>query len=90
MQRCRVTRTEALFVGGRSGVGKTTVAFELHFLLGRKGVQHALIEGDNLDLAYPAPDEHGVPLAEMNLRAMWRNYQRHGYHRLIWDCPDFG
>jgi hypothetical protein len=43
---------------------------------------HAVIEGDNLDLAYPPPWRHG--LAEANLRAMWRNYRALGYRRLIY------
>jgi N-acetyltransferase len=47
--------TELLLLGGRSGVGKSTVAGELHHLLAQADVKHALIEGDSLDLAYPAP-----------------------------------
>ena len=43
---------------------------------------HAVIEGDNLDLAYPPPWQHG--LAEANLRAMSRNYRALGYRRLIY------
>jgi hypothetical protein len=79
-----VTLTQALLIGGRSGVGKTSAAFELHLLLARRGLRHAVIEGDNLDLAYPAPHEAGIPLAEMNLRAVWQNYSSHGYRRLIY------
>jgi len=43
---------------------------------------HAVIDGDNLDLAYPSPWREG--LAEANLRAMWRNYRALGYRRLIY------
>jgi ABC-type dipeptide/oligopeptide/nickel transport system ATPase subunit len=74
--------TELLLISGRSGVGKSTVAAELHHLLAQADVKHALIEGDNLDLAHPAPWEHG--LAEKNLRAMWQNYRDLGYRRLIY------
>jgi hypothetical protein len=56
-------------MGGRSGSGQSSVANELHYLLAEREVSHALIEGDNLDLAYPAPWRHA--LAEANLRAMW-------------------
>jgi hypothetical protein len=73
---------ELLLLSGRSGVGKSTVASELHHLLAQADVKHALIEGDNLDLAYPAPWEYG--LAEKNLRAMWQNYRALGYRRLIY------
>lgn len=75
-------RCEVLLIGGRSGVGKSSVAVELYEQLSAQGVQHALIEGDNLDLAYPPPWEHG--LAERNLAAIWRNYSELGYRRLIY------
>lgn len=76
--------TEVLFIGGRSGVGKSTVAAEVSHLLAAAEVQHALIEGDNLDLAYPEPWRVGVELAEPNLAAMWKNYRNAGYRRLIY------
>lgn len=75
-------RSEVLFIGGRSGVGKSSVASELHERLFAVQVEHAVIEGDNLDLAYPRPWEHN--LAEKNLRAMWQNYRALGYRRLIY------
>lgn len=53
-----------LLIGGRSGVGKSTVAFALHDLLSARGVKHVVIEGDALDLAYPAPWEQ--QMAERN------------------------
>lgn len=74
--------TQLLVIGGRSGVGKSSVAFALHDLLTSEQVQHAVIEGDNLDLAWPAPWEHR--LAELNLAAMWSNYRRLGYERLVY------
>ena len=74
--------SEALFIGGRSGVGKSSVGSEMHAQLSAAGVRHCLIEGDNLDQAYPPPWEHG--LAERNLAAMWGNYRELGYRRLIY------
>ena len=71
-----------LFIGGRSGVGKSSVAWELSRLFSAAEVQHALIEGDNLDQAWPVPWDH--QLAERNLAAMWRNYTDLGYHRMIY------
>jgi hypothetical protein len=76
--------TEVLFIGGRSGVGKTSVGAEIHAQLSAAGVQHCLIEGDNLDQAYPIPWQRGLKLAEQNLGAMWRNYRRAGYTRLVY------
>lgn len=74
--------TEVLFLGGRSGVGKTSVAVEMSAQLAAHDVRHAVIEGDALDLAHPPPWEHH--LAERNLAAIWRNYTALGYSRLIY------
>jgi hypothetical protein len=75
-------RTEALLVGGRAGVGKSSVGYEIHEQLSAAGIRHCLIEGDNLDMAYPAPWEHH--LAERNLAAMWVNYRALDYRRMIY------
>jgi gluconate kinase len=75
---------EVLLVGGRAGVGKTSVAAELHHQFAANHVRHALIEGDNLDMAWPAPWKHGLALAEANLHTMWRTYTKAGYTRLIY------
>ncbi|MCJ1714269.1 AAA family ATPase [Curtobacterium sp. VKM Ac-2922] len=78
-------RSEVLFIGGRSGVGKSTAAEALHDLLSAHDVRHAVIEGDTLDLAYPAPHrEHPeARLAERNLATIWANYRALGFHRLV-------
>lgn len=72
----------AVFIGGRSGVGKTSVGLQVHAQLSAAGVRHCLIDGDYLDMAYPPPWEHG--LAERNLATMWSNYRALGYQRLIY------
>ena len=73
---------QAVFIGGRAGAGKTSVAMALHSLLAERKIRHCVIEGDNLDLAYPEPWEYG--LAARNLNAMWANYRELGYNRLIY------
>lgn len=78
----KVGSSQALLIGGRSGVGKSRVGVEIHHQLSVAGVRHCLIEGDFLDMAYPAPWEHG--LAELNLAAIWANYRALGYRRLIY------
>jgi hypothetical protein len=75
-----------LFLGGRSGVGKSSVGYEIHEQLSAAAVRHCLIEGDNLDMAYPPPREHG--LAERNLAAMWANYRDLGYRRMVYTNTD--
>lgn len=74
--------SEVVFIGGRSGVGKTSVSHEMHAQLSAAGVRHCVIDGDVLDMAYPPPWEHD--LAERNLAAMWRNYRDLGHRRLIY------
>lgn len=63
-------------------MGKSSVALALHDLLAAEQVRHAVIEGDMLDLAWPAPWAHR--LAERNLAAVWSNYRALGYERLIY------
>lgn len=76
--------TDVIFIGGRSGVGKSSVAAEASRILARSDVRHAVIEGDNLDQAHPEPWRSGIDLAEQNLAAMWKNYRANGYSRLIY------
>ena len=74
--------SELLVIGGRSGVGKSSVAHALHALLRDAEVQHAVIEGDTLDLAWPAPWEHRLSMR--NLAVVWANYRELGYRRLVY------
>ena len=76
-----VGHSELLLIGGASGVGKSATAFALHDLLSAQNVQHAVVEGDALDLAYPAPWRSGI--AFRNLSAIWANYRELGFRRLI-------
>jgi len=75
--------TDVIFIGGRSGVGKSSVAFEISRILAGAGIRHAVIEGDNLDQAHPQPWRDGIDLAGRNLAAMWANYRELDYSRLI-------
>lgn len=79
-------RSQVLFISGRSGIGKSTAALTLHELLIGHDVQHAVIEGDYLDLAHPAPHlaYPDANLTERNLAAMWAAYRSLGYRRLIY------
>jgi adenylylsulfate kinase-like enzyme len=43
-------RGGALFVSGRPGAGKSSVAYEVHAQLSAAGVRHCLIEDGNLPL----------------------------------------
>ncbi|WP_413114490.1 AAA family ATPase [Streptomyces sp. CY1] len=77
---------EVLLIGGRAGVGKTTVGWEVSALLRAAAVSHAVIDGDFMGQVHPAPegDPHRSEITESNLTAVWANFTRRGYHRLIY------
>ncbi|MFE9247993.1 AAA family ATPase [Streptomyces sp. NPDC007088] len=77
---------EALLIGGRAGVGKTTVGWEVSALLRSVAVAHAIIDGDFMGQAHPAPegDPHRAELTESNLTAVWANFTQRGYRRLVY------
>ncbi|MFF1628687.1 hypothetical protein [Streptomyces sp. NPDC058272] len=77
---------EALLIGGRAGVGKTTVGWEVSAQLRAAGVAHAVIEGDFMGQVHPAPpgDPHRAGVTERNLRAVWGNYAELGHRRLVY------
>ncbi len=78
--------TSLLLIGGRSGVGKTTVGWEVSALLRTTGVSHAIIEGDFMGQVHPAPpdDPSRSVITERNLTDVWANYFALGCRRLIY------
>jgi hypothetical protein len=79
-------RPAALLIGGRAGVGKSTLGWEVSAQLQDLQVAHAHVEGDNLDQIFPAPegDPSRSGITEANLAALWRNYTAAGCRRLIY------
>ncbi|WP_189305580.1 hypothetical protein [Streptomyces albospinus] len=77
---------EVLLIGGRAGVGKTTVGWEVSALLREAAIAHAVIEGDFMGQVHPAPegDPHRTEIVESNLSAVWANFAQRGYRRLIY------
>lgn len=75
-----------LLIGGRSGVGKSTVAWEVSGQLQRLEVAHAFIEGDVLDQVHPAPegDPARTEITGRNLASLWSNYRELGCRRLVY------
>lgn len=73
---------DVLVISGPAGVGKSSVAFEVSHQLRTRGVEHALIDSDDLDRIYPVPPD--LPkVTEPNLRAVWRTFAERGVKRLI-------
>ncbi|MFJ2768787.1 hypothetical protein [Streptomyces sp. NPDC087300] len=77
---------EVLLIGGRSGVGKSSVGWEVAAQLRAADIAHALIEGDLLDAVHPTPedDPHLARITERNLAAIWANYTELGCRRLVY------
>ncbi|MFG3207317.1 AAA family ATPase [Streptomyces sp. NPDC048192] len=77
---------EVLLIGGRAGVGKSTVAWEVSARLRATAIPHAIIEGDFMGQVHPAPegDPDRSEITERNLTAVWANYARLGYRRLVY------
>jgi DNA polymerase III delta prime subunit len=74
-----------LLLTGPSGVGKTTVAYEVSAMLAARDVAHALIDTDNLDHIHPPPTDDPTKgrLTAANLAALWANLRAAGAPRLI-------
>jgi adenylylsulfate kinase-like enzyme len=77
---------EVLLIGGRAGVGKSTVGWEVSAQLRDAAVAHAIIEGDFMGQVHPAPrdDPHRSAITERNLAAVWANFAELGYRHLIY------
>ncbi|AXG51693.1 hypothetical protein SLCG_0538 [Streptomyces lincolnensis] len=77
---------EVLLIGGRAGVGKTTVGWEVSARLRAAEVGHAVIDGDFMGQVHPAPegDPHRAAITERNLTAVWANYTALGCRRLVY------
>ena len=77
---------DVLLIGGRSGVGKSTVGWEVSAQLQAAEISHCYLEGDFLDQAFPAPpgDPNRSQLTRDNIAALWRNFSARGYHRLVY------
>ncbi|NUK14002.1 hypothetical protein [Streptomyces lunaelactis] len=82
-------QNEVLLIGGRAGVGKTTVGWEVSAQLRAADIAHVVVEGDCLGQVHPAPegDPRRSAIVERNLAAMWTNYAELGYRRLIYTNP---
>ncbi|SDD07309.1 hypothetical protein [Glycomyces harbinensis] len=77
---------EVLLIGGRSGVGKSTVSWEVSSRLRDLGVAHSFLEGDFLDQVHPAPEDDPARtrITARNLAAVWGNYRELGQTRLVY------
>ncbi|GGQ10656.1 hypothetical protein ACFFKE_27245 [Streptomyces mutabilis] len=77
---------EVVLIGGRAGVGKAMVAWEVSVLRRAGSGPDAVAEGDFTGQVRPAPegDPHRSGITESNLTAVWANCARLGHRRLIY------
>jgi hypothetical protein len=69
-----------LWLCGPSGVGKSTVGWEIFTQLQRVGIRTGYLDTDQIGLCYPAPtdDENNHRVKARNLGALWPNYRAAG------------
>ena len=74
-----------LWLCGPSGVGKTTLGWEIFTQLSRAGIKTAYLDLDQIALCYPAPPDDPVNqrLRAANLAAVWPAYRAAGAQCLI-------
>ena len=74
-----------ILITGPVASGKTTVAFEASAQLEASGIAHALVDADELDRIFSAPqgDPHKTALTGRNLAAVWQNQAAAGAPRPI-------
>jgi adenylylsulfate kinase len=72
-----------LLVSGSCGVGKSTIAREIHDVLAEAEIANAAVDLDALTWQWPSGTPFNRDLKFENLAAMWPNYRAHGAIRLV-------
>lgn len=67
-----------LWLYGPSGVGKSSVGWEVFAQLSRSGVRTVFLDGDQIGLCHPVPEGGPHRVRARNLAAMWPNLRREG------------
>ncbi|MEO3931020.1 AAA family ATPase [Micromonosporaceae bacterium B7E4] len=76
---------EILWLCGATGVGKSTVGWEIYTTVRRAGVHTAFVDLDQIGFYRPAgvPPPRNHPLRASNLAAVWQTYRATGLRRMI-------
>ncbi|MEU3169618.1 hypothetical protein [Streptosporangium sp. NPDC006930] len=72
-----------LWLSGPTGVGKSTVGWEVFAQLSRAGVKTAFVDADQISLCYPMSEGVTHHLRARNLAAMWPNFRQEGVQCLV-------
>ncbi|MFC4117998.1 adenylyl-sulfate kinase [Nonomuraea zeae] len=71
-------RLPLLWLCGPSGAGKSSAGWEIFAQLSRSGVRTAFVDGDQIGLCMPLPEDRAHRLRARNLAAMWPNLRLAG------------
>ncbi|WP_067169990.1 hypothetical protein [Microtetraspora niveoalba] len=72
-----------LWLSGPTGVGKSTVGWEVFEQLSRSGITTAFVDADQISLCHPMPEGTTHRVRARSLAAMWPHFQHEGLQCLI-------
>ncbi|MFC4014258.1 adenylyl-sulfate kinase [Nonomuraea purpurea] len=72
-----------LWLSGPTGVGKSTVGWEVFEQLSRSGVKTAFVDADQISLCHPMPEGMTHRIRARSLAAMWPHFRQEGVQCLI-------
>ncbi|WP_204034324.1 hypothetical protein, partial [Sinosporangium siamense] len=72
-----------LWLSGPSGVGKSSVGWELFTHWTGKGIKTAFVDSDQISLCHPTPESVTHHIGAQNLAAIWPNLRREGMRCMI-------
>ncbi|WP_084962897.1 adenylyl-sulfate kinase [Thermoactinospora rubra] len=76
-------RVPVLWLSGPSGVGKSSIGWEVFAQLSRRGVKAAFVDADQIGLCHPLPEGMTHRLRARNLAAMWPHFRQEGMRCLV-------
>ncbi|MFD1544803.1 adenylyl-sulfate kinase [Nonomuraea guangzhouensis] len=72
-----------LWLCGPSGVGKSSVGWELFARLSRSGIKTAFLDADQISLCYPLPESGTHRIRAQSLAAIWPNFREEGVRCVV-------
>lgn len=72
-----------LWLCGPSGVGKSSVGWELFAGLSRSGIKTAFLDADQISLCYPLPDSGTHRIRARSLAAIWPHFRQEGARCMV-------